>query len=131
MLGAAEALARTYAAVPAPSPTSSMTSTKDRVEKLFLVGSCVVTCDIFLDARSYWDEDGCSLRNRLKFSVYSEDSSASFQTVRGYGLAGPCTAGGGGTAGEIEDGCFLFFFRIMKYPIKTPTPARASARMSQ
>jgi len=48
-----------------------------------------------------------------------------------YGLAGPCTVGGGGTAGEIEDGCFFFFFRITKYPVKTPTPARASARMIQ
>ena len=68
MVGAAEALARTYAAVPAPSPTSSMTSIRERVEKLFLVGSCVVACDIFLDLWTLWDEDGCSPRNPLKSS---------------------------------------------------------------
>ena len=131
MVGAAEALARTYAAVPAPTPTSSTTSTRERVEKLFLVGSWVVACDIFLDVQSYWDEDGGSPRNRLKFSVYSENHSASFQAVHGYGLAGPCTAGGGGTAGEIENGCFFFFLGDTRYHMKTPTPARASARMIQ
>src|SRR6266704_4826461 len=68
VLGAAEALARTYAAVPAPSPTSSMTSTRERVEKLFLVACWVSICDIFLDVRSYWDEDGRSPRNLLKSS---------------------------------------------------------------
>ena len=41
VVGAAEALARTYAVVPAPSPTSSMTSTKERVETRFLVAFCV------------------------------------------------------------------------------------------
>jgi len=49
VVGAAEALARKYAAVPAPSPTSSMTSIRERVEKLFLVACCVSVCDIFLD----------------------------------------------------------------------------------
>ena len=41
VVGAAEALARTYAVVPAPSPTSSMTSTRERVEKPFFVACCV------------------------------------------------------------------------------------------
>ena len=73
MVGAAEALARTYAAVPAPSPTSSMTSTRERVETLFLVACSVSICDIFLEVRSYWDEDGDSPRNLLKFSHYVVD----------------------------------------------------------
>src|SRR5439155_25811110 len=41
VVGAAEALARTYAAVPAPTPTSSMTSTRVRRETLFHVVSGV------------------------------------------------------------------------------------------
>ena len=41
VVGVAEALARTYAVVPAPSPTRSMTSTKERVETRFLVAFCV------------------------------------------------------------------------------------------
>jgi hypothetical protein len=68
VVGAAEALARTYAVVPAPSPTSSMTSTRERVETPFLVACCVSIRDIFLDVGSYWDEDGDSPRNPLKFS---------------------------------------------------------------
>src|SRR5438309_10962006 len=47
VLGAAEAPARTYAAVPAPSPTRSMTSAMDRVEKRLLVVCVVSICDIF------------------------------------------------------------------------------------
>ena len=49
VVGAAEALARAYAVVPAPRLTSSMTSTRERVETRFLVDSCVSVCDIFLD----------------------------------------------------------------------------------
>ena len=45
-------MARTYAVVPAPSPTSNMTSTKERVEKPFLVVCGVSVCDIFLDIKS-------------------------------------------------------------------------------
>ena len=52
VVGAAEAVARTYAVVLAPSPTSSMTSTRDLVEKPFLVACRVSICDIFLDVRS-------------------------------------------------------------------------------
>ena len=52
VVGAAEAVARTYAVVPAPSPTSSMTSTRERVEKRFLVARRVSICDIFLDVGS-------------------------------------------------------------------------------
>jgi hypothetical protein len=54
VVGAAEALVRTYAVVPAPSPTSSMTSTRERVEMPFLVVCSVSICDIFLDVGSYW-----------------------------------------------------------------------------
>jgi hypothetical protein len=52
VVGAAEAVARTYAVVPAPRPTSSMTKTRERVEKPFLVACCVSCCDIFLDVQS-------------------------------------------------------------------------------
>jgi hypothetical protein len=68
VVGAAEAVARTYATVPVPRPTSSMTSTRERVEKLLLVACLVSICDIFLDVQSQWDEDGDSPRNPLKFS---------------------------------------------------------------
>src|SRR5207302_1954254 len=78
VVGAAEALARTYVAVPAPTPTSSMTSTRERVENLFLVGSCVATCDIFLDPWTSWDEDGCSPRNPLKSSKTRSSLLVSF-----------------------------------------------------
>ena len=47
-VGAAEAVARMYAVVPVPSPTSSITSTKERVEKPFLACRVSVS-DIFLD----------------------------------------------------------------------------------
>ncbi len=75
MVGAAEALARTYAAVPAPSPTSSMTSSRERVETPFLVACCVSICDIFLEVRSYGIKMVIFLGIRLNSHVRSWTSS--------------------------------------------------------
>ena len=75
LAGAAEAVARTYAVVPAPRPTSSMTSTRERVETLFLVACCVSICDIFLSIRSYGVKMVVLLGVRLNSHVASYTNS--------------------------------------------------------